>query len=55
MGGVSWKFGVGIGTLRYGIIGQWGCAIKHRDLYLIFYDNVWEKNLKENGNVYMYD
>ena len=38
-------------TEVYGMIGQWGPAVEHRELYPIF----WEKNLKENQGVHMYN
>ena len=38
----------------YGIIGHWGPAVQHRELYSVFC-GMWEKNLKENGCIYMYN
>ena len=40
-------------TEAYGMTGQRGPAVEHRDLYPV--SPMWEKNLKENGCVYMYN
>ena len=44
-------------TQIYGMIGQWGPAAQHRELYPVFCDRsiLWEKNLSENGFVYTYN
>ena len=39
----------------YEITGQQRPAVQHRELYPVFCDNMWEKILRENGYVYMYD
>ena len=54
IGGMDWGFRIGICTLRYGMIGQWGPAIQHREPYPIFCDNYVEKeSLREC--ICMYD
>ena len=42
----GWGFGIGICTLRCnGMIVQWGIAVKHREFYPIFCDNLCGKRI----------
>ena len=41
-------------TLVYGMIGQWGPAVCHREFNSIFCDNVGKES-KENGRGYLYN
>ena len=42
-GEMGWGFGSGICTLVYGMIGKWGPAVQHRDLYPVFCDGPYGK------------
>ena len=43
-------------TELYGMVGQQGPAVQHRELSPIFYDHSHgKKNLKKNGCLYMYN
>ena len=60
-GEVEEKDGLGIWdwdmhTIVYGMDGQRGPAVQHRELYSIFCDNLYgEETLKKNRYVYMYN
>ena len=55
-----WREGLGVWdghmhTEVYGMIGQQGPAVQHRELYPYSVTIMWEKNLKETECVHMYD
>ena len=55
-GEMGWGFGCGICTLVYGMIGKWGPAVQHRDLYPVFCDGLYGKrSWKNNRCMYMYN
>ena len=52
----NYKFGIDIHTPLYLIDNQQEPTTQHRKLCSIFYNNPnWERNLKKNGYMYMYN
>ena len=56
VGGMDLGFGIGIRTLRYmEWLANGTCHIAQRTLLNTLWWSMWEKNMKENGCVYMYN
>ena len=41
-------------TVVYGMTDQWGCDVQHKELYLIFCNNLYGKRIRKRMDVCIY-